>query len=304
MPTHNAVTGLEGPLAGFVKVSDGVYALEPRSNKQPESRTSPALIVLFAWLDGSPRHLRMYITHYSLRHPTSRIIAVFTTKVHVFLTSQQAQQRRLEPLLAYASQVGQTSWSGLGNSATSGILIHAFSNGGLMQFTHLARMHAASQSKPLAPAAVFYDSCPGIATYQRTVAALTHSLPRNPVLAFLLRMILFILISAVFGFGILFRKVGLRRNNNMVLQMRADLINHNVLSSDAALAYLYSREDKMIAAEDVETHAAEAKASGYDVVLKRFEGSKHVAHAFASPEEYWKFVEGRWDEAIKSYDTR
>ncbi|KAB8659319.1 hypothetical protein FH972_026208 [Carpinus fangiana] len=296
MTDQRALTSPNGLLADFSKIGDWVYLLERRTSQRPASQTSPSLIVLLAWLDASPRHTRMYIAHYSLRHPAARIVVVFTNKVHLFLHGQRAQLRRLQPVLDAIVAAQPASWSDLGNSMTNGILIHAFSNGGAMQLACLLRLHATKYSKPLSATMVVFDSCPGVATYRRSVAALTYSLPRQRILALLVGSIVVSTLTLLFGLGILLRKLGLRDNNNSILRMRSDLMDYDLLCTSTRLVYLYSHEDKMISGEDVENHMAEARRKGYNTTNERFHGSKHVAHAFTFPERYWTVVEGTWDE--------
>ena len=80
----------------------------------------------------------------------------------------------------------------------------------------------------------------------------------------------------------------------------------NFLNSESALPWLtrstprlyaYSNTDPMVPWQEVEAHAAEAEALGFNVQLLKFANSPHVAHARGHPETYWGAVAGLWKKA-------
>ena len=58
--------------------------------------------------------------------------------------------------------------------------------------------------------------------------------------------------------------------------------------------YIYSDEDQTIRAKDVERHADEARATGWNVRMEKFHGSGHVQHLKLDPERYWDVVSDFW----------
>ena len=73
-----------------------------------------------------------------------------------------------------------------------------------------------------------------------------------------------------------------------------ELNTPDLIGTNAARRYIYSREDSMVWDKDVEDHADEAEAKGYRVRLEKFSGSAHVAHMMADRARYWKIVEDLW----------
>lgn len=63
--------------------------------------------------------------------------------------------------------------------------------------------------------------------------------------------------------------------------------------------FLYSKEDDLIYWEDLEANAAMARSKGYETVLERFEGSPHVGHMRAHPEQYWSAILRAWKQAVE-----
>jgi len=51
----------------------------------------------------------------------------------------------------------------------------------------------------------------------------------------------------------------------------------------------------MIPDAEVESHAADASAKGFDVRLEKFEDTSHVAHAKVHPGRYWTAIRKLWE---------
>lgn len=55
-------------------------------------------------------------------------------------------------------------------------------------------------------------------------------------------------------------------------------------------AYIYSRADALIYYRSVESHAADARAKGFDVLLEKYDGSAYVSHLRKDEARYWEIV--------------
>jgi hypothetical protein len=71
------------------------------------------------------------------------------------------------------------------------------------------------------------------------------------------------------------------------------------MAAPALRLFLYSKEDDLIWWEDLEEQAANARSKGYTTVLERFEGSPHVGHMRAHPEQYWSTILRCWKQAME-----
>ena len=59
--------------------------------------------------------------------------------------------------------------------------------------------------------------------------------------------------------------------------------------------YMYSREDRMVFWEHVESHVTEAVRNGFGIRREIFPGSGHCAHARGQAAEvYWGIVDEIW----------
>lgn len=148
--------------------------------------------------------------------------------------------------------------------------------------------------------AIIFDSCPGIGSLEKSKRAFT-GLIRNPIV----RKIGNFLITLRFIYSRIMRWLFAKKDIAQLL--RAGLHNPRLLpwtGEHTPRLYIYSRKDDLIPYTEVESHAQEAEAAGFDVRQERFEDTAHVAHARADPARYWGAVERIWAEACKGEETR
>lgn len=268
------------PLSAFDQLSPSTY-FAPTSGAPPQG--SPSLILLLAWLDATPRHLRLYLSHYQSRHPLTPICVIITNKRELLLRSAAWQRARLTPvldvLLAHAGAV----------------LVHSFSNAGAIQLSILAQLHARRTGAPLPLRLTVLDSAPGLPTLRRSIAALSVALPAQAVLRVLVRMLIVVGLTAwtLARMGMRVLRVG---GPDAVVKARG-VVNDACLVERGRRLYVYSPEDQMVGVEDVERHAREAEGKGWRVAMVKVRGSGHVAHAVKDGEGYWNAVEQNWREA-------
>lgn len=61
--------------------------------------------------------------------------------------------------------------------------------------------------------------------------------------------------------------------------------------------YLYSPDDLLVPADEVEAHAAQAKERGAQVTTVPFPDSAHVSHARSDPVQYWAAIKALWERS-------
>ena len=75
-----------------------------------------------------------------------------------------------------------------------------------------------------------------------------------------------------------------------IARLRRELNAPSLVPNHTARTYLYSIADRVVRWQDVESHAAHARAAGYAVSLERFDVTPHVAHVRGDAARYWEIV--------------
>jgi hypothetical protein len=187
---------------------------------------------------------------------------------------------------------GDTKSSGAEEKA-SGLLIHAFSNGGAAHIGFMSKLYFEVHGQPLPATAIIFDSSPGKARVRQGVATFAHILPkfwilRLPLKCFLgLLLVIFYLIPEAMG----------RQNLSTTFRKILNSVNPEYISKKAGRCYIYSYSDRFVQATDVEEHAREAEILGLSVTKTLFNSSPHVGHMSLDPTRYWTIVQQTWNKA-------
>ncbi|EAS30773.1 uncharacterized protein CIMG_06252 [Coccidioides immitis RS] len=248
-----------------------------------EKRDKSLTIVLFFWMNATHRPAGKYIAQYTQIAPTARIISIFTSASDFFIrNSDVAQKRRIAPVL---NAILSTGGSGIGTDSTGEHLyIHTFSNGGSTTLRHLAASYRATTGKPLPVKALLIDSAPGKNSISKAVQALSYSFPKF----FLWRALLS---ATVWTWLLVLTTLGkLLRKKHPSFRLREGLNDSKLIDGGAERCYVYSKEDELIHWRDVEEHAEDARAKGWNVSREMFEKSPHVSHMRTDPQRYWRIV--------------
>ncbi|KAG8963108.1 hypothetical protein FRC03_003384 [Tulasnella sp. 419] len=175
------------------------------------------------------------------------------------------------------------------------LLIHAFSNGGCVKLTTLAkaiRRHdpfALKQSSALQARAVIMDSCPGKIGLFRGIRAFSAAI-RNRLLRYLAKCI----IGSILIFAVAYYRI--TRLPDLFEVMQRDLLDPTLLPFTSHRAYIYSNNDALIAVPVVEAHAQVARNKGIPVRLEKYERTTHVGHMRANSVRYWDIVRDTWED--------
>lgn len=268
---------------GFVELSSTVFYRESpdSSNDSDTSATTqaPDLIILAAWMNALPKHVAKYTSAYQKLFPSSRILVIVTTTVHILAQPERQRIQDLEPALSLIHAI----------QPQEKVLLHAFSNGGASAIWTLARTHHARTGKRLPLSATVFDSTPGSQTYEVALAAFTVGLPKNPMV----RAVGSLVLRVFLGVWLLYDVV--MRSEKFLDKVRDGLNNTQLFDVDVQRLYVYSVTDKLVPWEAVEEHAMEAEEKGFKVRLEKYEESGHCSHLLDDEKRYWGAVLGVWE---------
>jgi hypothetical protein len=251
-----------------------------RPPQSPDSIPShnPRLIIFCSWADARAIHIAKYITKYKSLYPSATILLLRSTMSCIVRPSQIGPAMRDAALFIRAAPESETA---------APMLIHMFSNGGSSSVANLYEQFAAtagsSEDKRLPKHFAIFDSSPGLLHMSRSVAVVSVGMPHmQRMIATPFLYALSALWSVAVVLGLLDDSLGkwFRSHNDEVGN-----------SNEIRRVYVNSHDDILIDYRDVERHAAEAKASGFEVELERYEGSAHVAHMRKDEGRYWGIVQ-------------
>lgn len=275
------------PLSFMEKLSSNVYIYRP---KVPSTtvNSDPKVIALFGWTAARDTHLSKYIEKYREIFPTSAIVVV-----KAGVSSQRhpsVGRRHVQPAVAPVREL-------LNSSADKPeLLLHVMSNGGSAMLNAFYDMYAESgtddNDRVLPLHVTIIDSAPGKGwEYNMIVNAITPGfkpgLQRLVALPFV-------------HFLAMWRMGGIHFLGN-IDDMAEARKSHNDKSRVRELrrVYCYGDKDIIVPMVDVDNHAAEAVAKGFEVRKEFFKGSAHVSHMKSDPKRYWGIVEEAWRDKAR-----
>ena len=121
---------------------------------------------------------------FSLSHHL--ILIVRSLPAAIFHRLRNAQRRRVAPAVSTILASFSRTFPAI-NDEKPGLILHIFSNGGSHQALNLRLAYRETTSAPFPPLVTIFDSCPGRATFKRSVLALSSDLPQ--LLAAMLRIL-------------------------------------------------------------------------------------------------------------------
>lgn len=270
----------EHPLASFVRFSPCVYVQEPEKGAVYDGKY-PQTIVLTFWMNAPPRALAKYVVGYRRVAPAARIIFVLTSSNDfVFRFTSGMRQGRVAPAV---EAIRASTYP------DKPVFLHMFSNGGVSTATHLLAAYRKMTGRSLRISSMIIDSAPGLATVDAGMKAFSFIMPKQWILRFLSKTVLYtcLLLHS------LFRKV--TRTLDAVESAREAINDGRLLTGVGPKGcpercYIYSDTDELVDARDVERHAIDAQNKGLVVHREKFFGTPHVSHMRVDPERYWAIV--------------
>ncbi|CAE6413969.1 unnamed protein product [Rhizoctonia solani] len=263
-------------------------------------KKDPTVILIFGWMGAQLGHLYKYTEQYNILYPSATQILV-RSHASYFWGNEAARRAAVFPVIKLLRDAGIHENT---TAESSGLLVHAFSNGGALNETTLARTIAETTQATNTPAipaqALIYDSLPGVLSLRATVLAFTAAI-RSPVFRAIAKVLLgaFYILGTAWGY---LKNTILGPKENLITKLHRELNEPKLLPQHIPRTYMYSDVDELIPAESVERHAKRAKdLIGRDtgiVKLAKFQGSPHVAHARRDPKRYWDTVVLTWEASF------
>lgn len=287
----SAVKASRNIIPNFQEIAPSIWEYTPHhvyTSRQStfKDNEAPSLILLCTWTGAQHRYIAKYTEEYRSLFPSTKIMVVTTSAKDLCFRNSHKKQLRMRPAVDRISSYKYFSDHGLSN----GILLHVFSEGGSNKACELAEAYHDITATRLPVTAVCCDSTPGHPRYLRLVNALNKSLPQVPIL----RHTGLLFGSAVLGVTWVIYSCVKGRENNVITRTRRRLQDPTYFDLSAPRCYLYSKNDALIAWQDVQEHAEESQELDCPTIQVVFEHSAHVEHAKEEPERYWGAVMSTW----------
>ncbi|MCJ1292606.1 hypothetical protein MMC34_004158 [Xylographa carneopallida] len=271
------------PLSQFIQINPSVYVSEApesttKTKEAPAQLGHPDIILLFSWSGANIKHVAKYIPGYIDLYPTAQIILVTSAFTDFVFGGSASKRLWLEPVIQILTPHPEAR-----------ILVHLFSNGGSHKLWRLAKLYREKQGRVLPMNAMILDSAPGKTTFERSAEAIAYELPKAWYLRLPGLLLLHLFLSLLWA---VLTATGRKSTIDRVWE---ELNDPDLISVKAIREYIYSKADRLVWWKDVEDHADEAEARGYQVRKEMFENTGHVAHMRLEYEKYWSEVAALWD---------
>ena len=254
-----------------------------KGSASDSSSLAPKIIILCSWMSAHPTHILKYVQGYRNLYPSSRIIVIQSAPQDLFYRRASTQQQHLVPVISAILSCYSTS------SDTPNILLHIFSNGGSHQARNLLLAYRTVTSGPFPPHVTVFDSCPGRATFRRSVLALSSALPSSWFVRLLLLGLIYIVLAV---YWVIFVPL---RLPDPIERVRQTLNSRLMMPNETRRCYIYSQADPMVGWRDVEAHAQSAVDNGFIVRCEKYDTSGHCSHVrFDGGTRYWAAVRMLW----------
>lgn len=280
MPSKQAVDKCLECLEGFKSLGNGIYFYGSSPPSSSILAKSPSLVILATWFLALPRHISKYTETYKTLFPDTAILVLSTSIPDMVYRPYSTQQKNLGPALPILVEH---------QNPDREILFHILSNSGAHTACQLLRAYRSYSGSGLKVGALILDSAPGINTYRGITKGFIGGLPSTPVLKELLSLVVYGLV------GLITVKEAVTSEEHFIQKFRKDLNDEECIRSDRGRVYIYSKDDKIVGWEDVETHAKEAEEKEFGAVrMELWEESGHVGHMVKDAERYWNIVRKLW----------
>jgi hypothetical protein len=294
----NAVVEAESSILGFKKLSNQVYVQEGSPSSQDPSH--PSTIIIYGWGDARPRHVAKYVDGYRQLFPHSRVVLIFSPILKALYQTLESRSRTMVPVIeaVYPEALTKDPTTTPPTPSNEKVLLHVMSNTGGMNCAATMNAYRNHTSGSIFPHNMLVcDSTPGSTHFLPNVGPWSRALALGasrflPWPFVITQALAALFLGCLHGFGWLIGATS-------AAEFSTGAVNDAALSdSSAKRLYLYSKEDDIIHWKDIEGHAADARQKGWSVTADLFEGTPHVGHMRAHPEQYWGAIASAWKEAV------
>ena len=292
-----AVQEAESSMLGFRKLSNQVHVQDGEPNSQDPSH--PTTIVIYGWGDARPRHVAKYVEGYRQLFPGSRIVLIFSPILKALYQTLEARSQTMVPVIeaVYPEALKNPDSAMKSNER---VLLHVMSNtGGMNCAATMNEYSKRTGGKAFPQDMLVCDSTPGSTHFLPNVGPWSRAMALGAARWFpwpfaVTQGLAAVFLGCLHGFGWLIGATS-------AAEFSTSAVNDPKLSEGSAKRlYLYSKEDDIIHWEDIERHAADARQKGWSVTAEMFEGTPHVGHMRAHPEQYWAAIAAAWKETARN----
>ncbi|KAK1834895.1 hypothetical protein QBC39DRAFT_181433 [Podospora conica] len=278
----------------FERITDQIF-VQPSPPNTPLDPSHPTTVVIYGWGDALPKHLAKYVSGYRALFPASRLVLIFSPILRALLAGLDARTQTMAPVL-------DAIYGPAGTAAAPDrvrILIQVMSNTGGINYAATLNAHAARHAGAALPHALLVlDSTPGSTDFFPNIGRWSRALAlgagKIPIIPFAVTQ------AVAAGFLGALSLAGWLAGRTSAADFSVGAVNNPALCDvGVRRVYLYSKADDIIHWEDIEKHMAAGREKGYVVEGELFEGTPHVGHMRAWPEEYWGTIERCWGEVVK-----
>lgn len=277
----------------FERITDQIF-VQPSPPNTPLDPSHPTTVVIYGWGDALPKHLAKYVSGYRSLFPASRLVLIFSPILRALLAGLDARTQTMAPVLdAIYGPAGTATTP----ESSARILIQVMSNTGGINYAATLNAHAARHGGAAMPHALLVlDSTPGSTDFFPNIGRWSRALALGAGLP-----IPFPITQAVAaGFLGALSLAGWLVGRTSAADFSVGAVNNPALCDvGVRRMYLYSKADDIIHWEDIEAHMARGREVGYSVEGELFEGTPHVGHMRAWPEEYWGAIKRGWTDVVK-----
>ncbi|KAG8762222.1 hypothetical protein FRC12_009141 [Ceratobasidium sp. 428] len=288
----------------FSRIGDSnVYVSYPPAGVCQNNRAAgkaPRVILICGWMEAKLWRLHRFTEKYHEIYPSATQILI---RAHLKTLFVELPTNKLSvlPAVKLLQDAGIHAYD---PPESSGLLVHAFSNGGGIYLTHLAHCLADTRpptSYPSLPAqAIIYDSLPGKLTMNIFTTYYADLVPFAPLRLAVKAFV----IAPAYAATVAYRHTIDRRPDTLTA-LRTHLSDPKLVPQHVPQTYIYSDIDELAQMEYVEEfidgvkERLRSKGVGVDEVVKaeKFIGSPHILHAKHDPKRYWDAVVRTWEQS-------
>ncbi|QRW05753.1 hypothetical protein RhiLY_04752 [Ceratobasidium sp. AG-Ba] len=280
-----------------------VYVSYPEQRDLDKAGRAPRVIIIFGWMGALLPQLYRFTETYHRIYPSATQILIRVYRRAMF-SELPSNKTYVQPAVKLLHEAGINAYD---PPKSSGLLVHAISNGGAMTQTYLAHCLADDRPAPspkasaLPAQALIYDSVPSEATLSTFLNFFTTGIP-SPTLRTIAKPLLLPAYT-----GMLAYKHTIDRRPDIFTTLRAEMSDERLMPQRAPQLYIYGDIDLLTPAESVERYIAGKKEAldreGVEadkiVTVEKYEASPHVSHAKRDPQRYWTAVIELWEASYR-----
>ncbi|KAF3924516.1 hypothetical protein ABW21_db0202409 [Orbilia brochopaga] len=234
------------------------------------------LIMIWGWMNASPRHLIKYVQLHRFLQPGVPILLVRSTTTSWLGVT--GDFRRSLPLVYDVVK---------GLPKDPRIFVQTFSNGGTGAFADFLALYRRKEGNPFPASAMLIDSAPGDSKFPSGLTRGAYAfleVVRNPTLRTILFPIFYLVLLLIYLPPML---LGIE---HPIGRLKRILNDETFISEGGARGYIYCKGDTMVGWENIVEHANQAHERGWKVLQVGFDGGNHVGCYRYHPEEYVNLV--------------